>query len=213
MNKDSRNFWIIPIVFLAIGFIIMAFVIDHKINTIYPNAAIELDEIKAMSCDEVNARDSLGSYWTPANGKFARDQIKSCVAAKTAYLDNLREVLYNGTHQGKIDAGFTKLWFGVYDHPDLSFKPKSSIVKIVHTSIHGISEFSPANITVIIGYNSTIKFENESDDTFIIQENNGQFITPQIQNQTSSNITLNDPGYYKYFAKPWMTGTITVLEQ
>jgi len=213
MNEDSRQFWVIPIVCLVTIVVIFGIVLEYKINTVLPNAAAELDEIKAMSCEQVKSRDSTGSYWTPENGEIARDMVSACKDADDKYKNKLKTILNEGTHQERIDAGFTKLWFGVYDHSDLSFKPKTSIVKIIHTDMHGFSEFSPQHITVIIGYNNTIKFQNESDYAFLIQENNNQFITEQIKTGSAVSLTINEVDKYDYFAKPWMTGTITVLEQ
>jgi len=213
MNEDSRQYWVIPIVCLVVVLVIVGVLLEHKINTILPNAAIELDGIKGMSCEQVKSRDSTGSYWTPGNGVIARDMISVCKEADDNYKDKLRTILREGTHQEKIDAGFTKLWFGVYDHEYLSFKPKPSLVKIVHTDKHGFSEFNPQNITVIIGYNNTIKFQNESDGVYIIQENNSQFVTKQIKTGSIVSLTINEPGQYEYFAKPWMTGKVIVLEK
>jgi len=48
-----------------------------------PSAEAELQELKNMNCDEITARNSLGSYWTPDNGKFARDKVDACVSVKT----------------------------------------------------------------------------------------------------------------------------------
>lgn len=187
--------------------------IYEKITTVIPNAEIELYELQQMSCPQIKERNEMGSYWLPSNGLFARGMIDSCLAIEADHKKTLKGILKIGTHQEKIDAGFTKLWFGVYDHSDLPFKTKQSIVKIIHTNEHGISEFSPGYITVIIGYNNTIKFENESDDVYIIQENYNAFTTEQIKIGSTASITLNKVGEYEYFAKPWMIGTINVLEQ
>ena len=58
-----------------------------------------------------------------------------------------------------------------------------------------------------------MKFKNESDVAFSIQENDGQFFTDLIKPNETASLTIIEPGQYKYFAKPWMTGTITVVEQ
>lgn len=213
MDEDSRLFWLIPITALIIGFVMFGYMMEIKINNILPNAAIELDEIKSMSCPEIKVKNSIGNYWARENGVFARDKIQTCIDAEDAHKAKLKSIRQTGTHQDKIDAGFTKLWFGVYDHPDLSFSPVPGVIKIIHGTEHGFSNFIPYDTTVIIGYNNTIKFPNETDMGFIIQENHGLFITKLIGPNQTDSITINDPGEYEYFAKPWMTGKIIVSEQ
>ncbi len=212
MDEDSTRYWIIPILALIIGFVMFGFMMETKINDVLPNAAIEFDEIQSMTCPEIKERNSMGSYWTPENGKYARDKVKTCIDAEDTHKAQLKNIRQTGTHQDKIDAGFTKLWFGVYDHPDLSFSQVPGEIKIVHGSNHGFSNFIPNDTTVIIGYNNTIKFPNEADMVFMIQENHGLFMSKLIEPNQTASITINDPGEYEYFAKPWMTGKITVVE-
>ena len=76
------NYWIIPISALIVGCAIAAGSIDHKVNTIWPAAAIEMDEMKSMSCHELRDKNSHAKYWTSDNGKYARDVIKSCEDAE-----------------------------------------------------------------------------------------------------------------------------------
>ena len=78
MDEDSMRFWIIPILAIIGVAIMFSFSLDHKYNTVIPNAAIELDEIKEMSCIDLTKRNSMGSYWTPQNGKIAREKVDVC---------------------------------------------------------------------------------------------------------------------------------------
>lgn len=211
MEEESLRYWIIPIVcFVSFGLIFTGMMI-YKVDTQFPNAEIELNELEDMSCDDLSLRNALGSYWTPNNGQFARDKVNDCKDAKESYQKHLGDVRREGTHQEKLDVGFTKLWFGVYDHPDLPFLQKPVLVKILPGTINN-SDLFPKQMTVIIGYNNTIRFENLDDIHYNIQEDYGVWSTGNIFTNETKSITLNDPGEYNYFAKPWLTGTLTVLE-
>ena len=48
MDENSRNYWIVPIMALAIGCIIGAGGIEFKVNTVWPAAIAEMDELKKM---------------------------------------------------------------------------------------------------------------------------------------------------------------------
>ena len=91
MDEDSMRFWIIPILAIIGVAMIFAFSLDHKYNTIIPNAAIELDDIKQMSCIDLSKRNSMGSYWTPQNGKIAREKVDVCKDMATAERTTLDE--------------------------------------------------------------------------------------------------------------------------
>lgn len=209
--SSDFKFWIIPIACLVLISFVIGFVYDHKVKVVYPNSIIELDELQSMSCDEITARNSLGSYWTRENGKFAREKVNNCLDAQIAYKENLKEILKLGTHDEKINAGFKLLWFGMYNHTGLPFLPTTGNIDIIHGTEHGISSFVPEDTMVIIGYNNTITFTNETDMAFLIQENDGLFITKLINPGQSDRITIVTPGEYEYFAKPQMTGVIKVI--
>lgn len=191
--------------------VIFPYVLYYQNTIVYPNAAIELDEIKKMSCVEITARNSIGSYWTPDNGKFARDKVQDCKDASLALKKELRIIRNNATHQEKLDAGFTKLWFGVYDHPKLPF----SITPVQITIFPGTiinSELFPKQLTVIIGYNNTIKWTNLDDTPYFITANHNEFGTGLIKPNETASFTIYESGTYDYYAKPWLTGTITVMD-
>lgn len=212
MGENSLRFWIIPIVCLIIILgIIFPYLLYHKTTVIFPNAVIELDEIKKMSCIEITARNSLGSYWTIDNGKIARDKVQDCKDASKALKEQLRIIRNNATHQEKLDAGFTKLWFGVYDHPKLPFAIMPTQVKLLPGTMNN-SELFPKELNVIIGYNNTIKFTNLDDVSYSITADYGEFETGLIKPNETASITIYSPGTYGFYAKPWLTGTITVLD-
>ena len=154
MSENSLHFWIIPIIALVMGVAVLGYVLDQKINVIIPNSIVERDELNSMDCPQIKSRHAIGSYWTPSNGEFAREKVKSCLDAEAAYKSNLKEILKTGTHQEKLDAEFTKLWFGVYDHPDLSFLRVQTppMIAIVHGNEHGISNFVPKDTMVIMDF-------------------------------------------------------------
>lgn len=79
-----NSFWIIPLVALLIGSSIGGFTIYHKYTVTIPAAEIELLELREMSCDEITARNSLGSYQLPGNGVFASDKVDACIDAENA---------------------------------------------------------------------------------------------------------------------------------
>ncbi len=212
MEGNSLRFWIIPIVSMVIIMgIIFPYVMYYKTTVVFPNAIVELDEIKKMSCKEITARNSLGSYWTPDNGKSARDKVKDCKNASIALKEELRIIRNNATHQEKLDAGFTKLWFGVYDHPELPFTIMPAQVKILPGTLSN-SELFPKQLDVIIGYNNTIKWTNLDDTPYFINSDYGEFGTGLIKPNETASFTIYSPGTYGYYAKPWLTGTITVVE-
>lgn len=212
MEEDSLHYWIIPIFcMVAVMGVVFPFLIHHQQTVVFPNAAIELDKLKNIPCDELSARNALGSYWTPNNGKFARDKVDDCKDIKESHEKNLDNIRREGTHQEKLDAGFTKLWFGVYDHPDLPFLQKSVLVKILPGTINN-SDLFPKQMTVIIGYNNTLRFENLDDIPYNIQENFGSWSTGNIFTNETSSVTVINAGEYGYYANPWLTGTLTVLE-
>jgi hypothetical protein len=72
------NFWLIPIVALLSGCIIGAGAIEYKVNIVWPNAIIEAQEMKALSCTEIVKKNSINDYWTPGNGVIGRALSDAC---------------------------------------------------------------------------------------------------------------------------------------
>lgn len=84
MEEDSLRFWIAPILCLVVGMGVFVVVVEYTINTKIPNAVVELEELRKMSCDEIKAKESLNNYWSDENGKFGGDKADSCAAAEAA---------------------------------------------------------------------------------------------------------------------------------
>ena len=85
------NFWIIPISALIIGCAIGAGAIEYKVNTVWPNAAIELDELKQMNCQEIKKRNAFGGYWMPDNGKYIREKVSACNNAEHNEIQRIKD--------------------------------------------------------------------------------------------------------------------------
>ena len=212
MEESSLRFWIIPIICLVVAMgVIFPFILHHQATVIFPKAAIEIDQLKNMSCDEIKSRNALGSYWTTENGKFARDKVVDCKNALKALKEKLRIIRNNATHQEKLDAGFTKLWFGVYDHPKLPFSITPTRVTILPGTMNN-SELFPKQLDVIIGYNNTINWTNLDDTPYFITADHNKFGTGLIKPNETASFTIYESGTYGYYSKPWLTGTITVMD-
>ena len=72
--------------------LIFPYLLYNQQTVVFPNAALELDELKNMQCDELTAKNALGSYWTRDNGKFARDNLGDCKDANESYQKNLTDI-------------------------------------------------------------------------------------------------------------------------
>lgn len=205
VDRHEKLYWIIPITALIIGTMMGVVAIEYKINTILPNAEIELYEIKSMSCTEITARNSIGSYQIPDNRSFADKKVDTCSEAKKTYKSDLKDILNKGTDQNKKDAGFTKLWFGVWDHPDLRFISINGEIVIPANP-----ELFVKNTIVIKGYNNTVNFQNKDDTTHIIQDMKSRWSTIILPDETAS-VTLDKYGVHEYFSKPGQQAEITVF--
>ena len=78
MEEDSLRFWIIPILCLIGTMAIFSITMEYKINTILPNAELERQEMKEMSCPEILQKDAASDYWTPENSKIGKAKAVSC---------------------------------------------------------------------------------------------------------------------------------------
>ncbi|WP_016939260.1 MULTISPECIES: hypothetical protein [Nitrosopumilus] len=78
MEENSLRYWIIPIICIVVVMGVFVVTMEYKINTVFPNAAAELEEIKKMSCPEIIAKDSANKYWTPKNSAIGKAKAISC---------------------------------------------------------------------------------------------------------------------------------------
>ena len=97
MEEDSLRFWITPIVFLIVGFGIFAIVVEYNLNTKVPNAVVELEEMRTMSCEEIESKNTKNRYWSLENRVFGDGKASSCAdaaaAIKKAEQEKLDELL------------------------------------------------------------------------------------------------------------------------
>lgn len=216
-DRYEKLFWIIPLSALVLASIIGAGAIEYKINTILPNAEIELLELKKMSCPEIKARNAFGSFDIPSNGEFAREKIDSCKEADLLYKAKLKNILRSGTHEDKIKAGFVKLWFGEYDHIDYPVIKKTGQIVYPEGSVIEGSEFlGDDTINVIIGYNNTVTVTNKDDTAHVFAMDDPQYYEYSspgvILPNATHTITFDHSGIYKFHSHPWLTGTVKVFD-
>ncbi|QLH10837.1 hypothetical protein [Nitrosarchaeum sp. AC2] len=93
MEEDTLRFWIIPIICLVAVMGLFVIILSYQFNTAMPNAAIELEEMRKMSCDEIKAKDALNRYWSKDNSKYGKDKVGGCVAAELAITNAEKEKL------------------------------------------------------------------------------------------------------------------------
>ena len=78
MEEDSLHYWIIPIICIVAMIGIFTVSLDYKVNTIFPNAALEIQEIKEMSCEEILLKDAANDYWTSENAEVGKAKAVGC---------------------------------------------------------------------------------------------------------------------------------------
>ena len=78
MEENSLHYWIIPIISIIVVAGILSFSLDYKINTVLPNAEIEREKMKVMSCPEILLKDSSNRYWTSENAQIGKAKALSC---------------------------------------------------------------------------------------------------------------------------------------
>lgn len=57
---------------------VFVFAIDYKVNTIAPNAELEIQEINEMACPEILLKDAANNYWTSENAKVGNAKALGC---------------------------------------------------------------------------------------------------------------------------------------
>ncbi len=76
MDEGSK-FWIIPIVCFIVAAVIILFAVEYRVNTVFPNAEIEREEIENMTCDEILLKNS-GHYWSTENKNIGNAKAIGC---------------------------------------------------------------------------------------------------------------------------------------
>ena len=72
--------------------------------------------------------------------------------------------------------------------------------------------FTPDNLTVIIGANSTVTWTNNDSSIHTVTANDGTFESGYLNTGETFTYTFTHPGVYEYHCQihPWMTGFVTV---
>lgn len=78
MEEDSLHYWIVPIICIVAMIGMFTVSLDYKVNTIFPNAVLELQEIKEMSCEEISLKDAANDYWTSENALVGNAKALGC---------------------------------------------------------------------------------------------------------------------------------------
>jgi hypothetical protein len=77
MDEESR-YWVIPIICIISVGVIMSFAVDYKFNTVFPNAEIEREEMKNMTCPDMLLKASSNHYWSTENKQIGEAKIIGC---------------------------------------------------------------------------------------------------------------------------------------
>ena len=77
---------------------------------------------------------------------------------------------------------------------------------------NGNDYYSPPNLTVVIGVNSTVTWINNDDVPHTVTANDGSFDSGNLDAGQGWTHTFSAPGTYAYYCSyhPWMKGTIVV---
>lgn len=86
-----------------------------------------------------------------------------------------------------------------------------AVVYIVETPVSW--NYSPRDITVVLGVNSTVTWVSRSISYDTVTSRNGSFASQAIAPGGTFSYTFTSPGVYEYYClyHPWMTGSVTVL--
>jgi len=73
--------------------------------------------------------------------------------------------------------------------------------------------YTPANITVVIGVNNTVKWTNNDSLPHDVAAVDGSFSSGNLNHGKTFVYTFTKPGRFVYYCSyhPWMGGTVTVL--
>jgi plastocyanin len=109
----------------------------------------------------------------------------------------------------------------ITSHTTTSSTNKSQVIVVIPPGIEDLANkvsFEPINVTLVIGVNNTLVFQNHDDLEHIIEStswpSNGQPFQFYSLPGSSVSVTLTTPGKYTYFCEwhpIWMDGSIVVL--
>lgn len=78
MTESSFHYWVVPIICIIVGMLIFSYIVDYKVNTIFPNAELERQEMKELSCPEILIKDHTNDYWTSENREIGKNKAIGC---------------------------------------------------------------------------------------------------------------------------------------
>ncbi|AJM92919.1 MULTISPECIES: hypothetical protein [Nitrosopumilus] len=81
MDEESLRFWIIPMVCVVVVAIIFGASLDYRYNVVYPNAAIEKEMLKTITCPEILEKQKTGRYWSSENALVGAEKALACIPA------------------------------------------------------------------------------------------------------------------------------------
>lgn len=62
--------------------IFLAASLNYKYNVMYPNAAMEREELQTITCPEILEKQKTGKYWSSENAKIGADKALACLPPK-----------------------------------------------------------------------------------------------------------------------------------
>lgn len=91
----------------------------------------------------------------------------------------------------------------------------SPLVRIIEDSVNPeqVDSYSPKVIKVVLGVNNTVVWLNEDSTGHSVVGAQREFDSGLIQPGQSWSHTFTKAGIYSYHGKPWMKGTVIVLEE
>ena len=79
MEEESLRFWIIPMVCFVVVAMILVVTLDYRFNVMYPNAAIEREQLKTITCEEIFEKQKTGKYWSSDNARIGAEKALACL--------------------------------------------------------------------------------------------------------------------------------------
>jgi hypothetical protein len=97
---------------------ILVVTLDYRYNVMYPNAAIEREELKTITCDEILEKQKSGKYWNSENAGIGAEKALACLPPPVEESSGVNpyvefctpggfapnKIIENGTHSFNHDA-------------------------------------------------------------------------------------------------------------